>query len=89
MIATRDHLKDIHRILCEDNGLVALCTQNGWIDNATIWFEVDELDEAGARASVHFEEVVTKGGGCVAKREPCWGRVRIDWRAPGNRVRAL
>jgi len=82
-------LKAVHRILCEDNGLSTLCTQNGWIDNDTIWFEVDQSDAEGARVSVHFEEVVMKGGGCVAKRQPCWGRVRLQWRARGNRIQAL
>lgn len=83
MISVKD-LKAIHELLCRDNGLAALCTQNGWIDNDTLWFEV--RDDA-ATVSVHFEEVVTKGGGCVAKRQPCWGEVRIDRRATERRVR--
>jgi len=37
-------LKAVHRILCEDNGLAALCTQNGWIDNDTLWLEIDHHD---------------------------------------------
>lgn len=82
-------LKAIHEVLCEDNGLSALCTQNGWIDNDTLWFEAGPGDGDETRVSVHFEEVVTKGGGCVAKREPCWGRVRIDWTAADRRVRPL
>jgi len=82
-------LKAVHRILCEDNGLAALCTQNGWIDNDTLWLEIDHHDAEGARVSVRFEEVVMKGGGCVAKRQPCWGRVRVRWGPGGSRARVL
>jgi len=82
-------LRDIHDVLCEDNGLAALCTQNGWIDNDSIWFTVEARDDAGVEVSVHFDEVVTKGGGCVAKHEPCWGRVRVAWHASGHRVTPL
>ena len=83
-------LKAMHEVLCADAGLCDLCTQNGWIDNDTLWFEVDNFEGGSALASVHFDEVITKGGGCVAKRHPCWGRVRIDCRSDrANRVHVI
>ena len=55
--------------------LALLCTQNGWIDNDTLAFEVIEQQGNAVIAAVTFEEVVMKGAGCVGRRIPCYGRV--------------
>lgn len=54
-----------------------LCTQNGWIDNETLDYEVLDQDGAEWTLKVTFEEVLMEGSGCVAGRVPCYGRVRV------------
>ena len=57
--------------------LNALCSQNGWIDNDTLAYEILERDGPDWTLKVTFEEVVMEGSGCVAARVPCYGRVRV------------
>ncbi len=63
--------------------LVELCSQNGWIDNDTLHYEILDADAAYITAAVSFEEVVMEGSGCVAARVPCFGRVRLNVDAKG------
>jgi len=56
--------------------LAQLCTQNGWIDNDTLQVDIIERTRTHLLAAVSFEEVVMEGAGCIAKRQPCYGRVR-------------
>ena len=64
------------RYLAESREIAGLCTQNGWIDDATITLDVIERGEDYLVAAVTFEEIVMEGAGCVAGRVPCYGRVR-------------
>ena len=57
--------------------LASLCTQNGWIDNDTLRYEVLEEDANRWLLAVQFEEIIMEGSGCVAGRIPCYGRVRV------------
>lgn len=66
---------DEHLARCRE--LNELCSQNGWIDNETLDYEVLERDGADWTLKVTFEEVVMEGSGCVASRVPCYGRVRV------------
>ncbi|NIR59099.1 MAG: hypothetical protein GWO02_06055 [Gammaproteobacteria bacterium] len=68
--------------------LSELTTQNGWIDNDTLRYEVVTRDERSLTASVHFEEVLMEGSGCPAGRVACWGRVRLDLDRDGGVRRA-
>ncbi len=58
--------------------LPKLCTQNGWIDNDTLRYEI--LTQRGRQLllAVEFDEVIMEGSGCVADRKPCYGRIRIS-----------
>jgi hypothetical protein len=56
--------------------LAQLCTQNGWIDNDSMNVEVLEQTPDHVVAAVTFEEIVMEGAGCIATRQPCYGRVR-------------
>jgi hypothetical protein len=57
--------------------LATLCTQNGWIDNDTLRFEVIERQGKEILLAVQFDEVIMEGSGCVADRKSCYGRVSV------------
>ena len=57
--------------------LTKLCTQNGWIDNDTLRYEILEQDENQFLLSIEFEEVIVEGSGCVADHKSCYGRARV------------
>jgi len=57
--------------------LATLCSQNGWIDNDTLRFEVLECQDKEILLAVQFDEVVMEGSGCVADRKSCYGRVSV------------
>jgi hypothetical protein len=76
---TRDRMS-IRDILHSCHELTAFCTQNGWIDNASLRYEVEQQDARGVTVAVYFDEVVMEGAGCIAARVPCFGKVllRLD-----------
>lgn len=57
--------------------LAQLCSQNGWIDNETLHYELTEQDPSHAVVNVTFDEVVMEGSGCVADRVSCYGKMRL------------
>jgi len=57
--------------------LVRFCSQNGWIDNETLRFDILELEDGAVIAAIEFEEIVMEGSGCVAAKVSCYGRMRI------------
>ena len=57
--------------------LPKLCTQNGWIDNETLRYEILAQQGRQLLLAVEFDEVIMEGSGCVADRKPCYGRIRI------------
>lgn len=63
--------------------LAGLCTQNGWIDNDTLVYEVLEDRPGRLLLAVQLEEIVMEGAGCVADRKPCYGRVEVIVTADG------
>lgn len=65
------------RVLEEASELALLCTQNGWIDNDTLRYEIIEQVPDHWLLAVQFEEVIMEGSGCVAGRKLCYGRVRV------------
>ena len=65
--------------------LNALCSQNGWIDNETLRVDMVEWTGQAVTASVTFDELIMKGGtGCVGRRLPRFGRVRIHLNSDGH-----
>lgn len=75
---TVSELQGIHRFLLRTPALSRFCTQNGWIDDDTLWFEVRDRSAEELHVNVHFHEIIVKGAGCVANRVECYGRVRIS-----------
>lgn len=69
-------------------GLAGLCSQNGWIDNDSLCFEVIGREKDAYIVSIQFEEIVMEGAGCVADRVSCFGRVGIDVDDVGRIIRA-
>jgi hypothetical protein len=65
------------RVLKEAPELASLCTQNGWIDNDTLTYQIIEQEADRWLLAVQFEEIIMEGAGCIAGRIPCYGRVRI------------
>jgi hypothetical protein len=57
--------------------ITAFCTQNGWIDNDSVKYEVLGSDENAAIISVEFLEILMEGSGCVADKVSCHGRLRL------------
>ncbi|MEN8128824.1 MAG: hypothetical protein ABFS45_01235 [Pseudomonadota bacterium] len=64
--------------------LARLCTQNGWIDNDTLRYDVIERRHRSVLLAVQFEEIIMEGAGCVADRKPCYGRVRLNLAGDGT-----
>lgn len=57
--------------------LSALTTQNGWIDNNSLHFDVINEADAETLIAVYFDEVIMEGAGCMADKVACYGRVRV------------
>jgi hypothetical protein len=70
-------MQNIERYLLSCRELKAFCSQNGWIDNNTLYYEIIEQNDHHLIAFVQFEEILMEGSGCVAGRLPCQGRLRL------------
>jgi hypothetical protein len=67
----------IEAYLKSSRELSKLCSQNGWIDNETLRYELMEQDNTHAIVNVTFDEVIMEGSGCVADRISCYGKMRL------------
>lgn len=66
----------LHEYLLSCRELSQLCSQNGWIDNDTLEYEVLSDSPEAVVANVCFEEVIMEGAGCIADRISRYGKVR-------------
>jgi len=57
--------------------LSQLTTQNGWIDNDSLKFNLLTQNEDNLLVEVYFDEIIMEGSGCVAGKVNCYGRVRL------------
>lgn len=57
--------------------LAKLCTQNGWVDNDTLTFEVRSFNVDEAIVTVFFDEVIKEGSGSPVDRVACFGKLRV------------
>lgn len=69
--------------------LAGFCSQNGWIDNQSIDFDIQRRDARELLVAVKFTEVIMKGAGCEARRMPCFARLLLRTDARGEIVAAL
>lgn len=74
----------VDRFLREWAGLSVFCTQNGWIDDATLGYEIQRVNDGEVVVAVTFEEILMEGSGCVAGREPCFGKLRLHLNPDGS-----
>ena len=74
----------VARFLRETPLLARFCSQNGWIDEDSLQFETSRLAPDHLRVSVRFDEIVVKAAGCVGRRVPCFGRLRLRLDASGR-----
>jgi hypothetical protein len=70
-------MQNIERYLLSCRELTAFCSQNGWIDNQSMSYEIIEQNDHHVIAFVQFEEILMEGSGCIAGRVPCQGRLRL------------
>ena len=70
-------MQNIDRYLLSCRELTAFCSQNGWIDNQSMNYEIIEQNDHHVIAFVQFEEILMEGSGCIAGRIPCQGRLRL------------
>lgn len=64
--------------------LAQLTSQNGWIDNDTLRFNILRQDSDSALIFVEFDEILVEGSGCIAGRVPCHGRLHLRMSGDGQ-----
>ncbi|MGR8941285.1 MAG: hypothetical protein ACU83V_06230 [Gammaproteobacteria bacterium] len=64
--------------------LTAFCSQNGWIINDSIEYEIIERQPDSLLIYVTFLESIMEGSGCQADQKPCYGRLRLTVNAQGE-----
>lgn len=74
----------IQKFLFSCRELNAFCTQNGWIDNESLTFEIAEQTTDYSVVSVKFIEVIMEGAGCIADRISCFGRLKLFFDTNGQ-----
>jgi hypothetical protein len=69
--------QNIERYLMSCRELTAFCSQNGWIDNKTLHYEIIQQDDHQIIADVQFEEILLEASGRQDSRICCQGRLRL------------
>ncbi|CAH9017580.1 hypothetical protein [Candidatus Nitrosacidococcus sp. I8] len=67
----------IEEYLRSSPDLNQFCSQNGWIDDETLCYELMEQNQRHAVINIRFEEILMEGSGCVAARVPCYGKLKL------------
>lgn len=57
--------------------LTLFCSQNGWIINESIHYEILEAQPGSLLIYVTFLESIMEGSGCQADQKPCYGQLRL------------
>lgn len=74
----------IVKLLQNCRELNAFCSQNGWIINDSIRYEILETQPDGLLMYVTFLESVMEGSGCQADQKSCYGRLRLKLNEEGK-----
>jgi hypothetical protein len=74
----------ITQLLETSKELSAFCTQNGWIINDSIDYEIIERHPDRLLIYVTFLESIMEGSGCQCDQKPCYGRLRLNLDVQGN-----
>lgn len=68
----------IERYLMSCKELTTFCSQNGWIDGNSLYYEILEQNDHEVLAFVQFDEVLMCGcSGSKTGRVSCEGRLRL------------
>jgi hypothetical protein len=67
----------ITRLLQNCKELSAFCSQNGWIINESIHYEIIERQPDSLLIYVTFLESIMEGSGCQGDQKACYGRLRL------------
>ena len=84
----RNSMHDVEKYLLTCRELCRFCSQNGWIDNDTLRFEILQQDKHFVLVNVEFEELLMEGAGCLAGRVSCYGQIRLCLDESGRIVRS-
>jgi hypothetical protein len=70
--------EEIRRFLLNCRELALFCSQNGWIDDDSIAYELMVEGRGEVRIAVGFDEIIMKGAGCEGRRLPRHGELRLE-----------
>ena len=76
--------KTVRKYLLTCQEITAFCTQNGWIDNESLEFEIVEQQNNNIIISVKFDEIIMEGAGCIANHVSCFGKLLIIFNKVGE-----
>lgn len=76
----------ISRFLQRCKELNAFCTQNGWIIDDSIYYEILERQPESVLIYVTFLESIMEGSGCQCDQKSCYGRLLLKLDAAGEIV---
>jgi len=67
----------ISHLLQNCKELSAFCSQNGWIINESIHYEIIERQTYSLLIYVTFLESIMEGSGCQCDQKSCYGRLQL------------
>lgn len=68
--------------------LTAFCSQNGWIINESIHYEILEQQPDCLLIYVTFLESIMEGSGCQCDQKSCYGRLQLELNDTGEIIAA-
>lgn len=75
MLETKDD--PIKNFLENTPALADFCSQNGWIINESIQYEVLDRQPGELLIYVTFLESIMEGSGCQCDQKSCYGRLKL------------
>lgn len=76
----------ITQLLQNCRELAQFCSQNGWIINESIDYEIIERQPNSLLIYVTFLESIMEGSGCQCDQKSCYGRLRLKLNEERNIV---
>ena len=68
--------------------LTAFCSQNGWIINESIHYQILRRQLGSLLIYVTFLESIMEGSGCQCDQKSCYGRLRLTLNDHGEIIAA-
>jgi hypothetical protein len=69
--------------------LPVFCSQNGWIINESIFYEVLQSNQNSVLIYTTFLESIMEGSGCQCDQKSCYGRMQLTLDDAGEVLSAL